>query len=78
MVKEFTSTFTKQNEKKELPEEDNAKGQFFKCLFCPCVFLSEVDLQKHYACMGDKREEHLDCYRRTHARIEHGSYSTEQ
>jgi hypothetical protein len=77
MEREFTSTSTNKKEEKELPEDENLKGVFFRCSFCPCVFLTEADLQKHYACMGSKSEEHLDYYRRTHARIEHGSYTTE-
>lgn len=64
-------------EKPDLTEnEDNAvQNQHFKCPFCPCIFLTQADLQKHLDCMGDRKEEHLDCYRRTHGRIEHGSYS---
>jgi hypothetical protein len=51
------------------------QNHHFKCPFCPCIFLTQADLQKHLGCMGDRKEEHLDCYRRTHGRIEHGSYS---
>jgi uncharacterized C2H2 Zn-finger protein len=59
-------------------QADNAsKKQFLKCPFCPCIFLTETDLQKHLGCMGDRREEHVDLYRRTHGRIEHGFGSAE-
>jgi hypothetical protein len=35
--------------------------------------LTETDLKRHLGCMGDRKEEHLDSYRRTHGRIEHGA-----
>ena len=76
MANESTSTYINQKEENNLSEDDNLK-QYLKCPFCPCIFLTEADLQKHLNCMGNQREEHLDCYRRTHGRIEHGSYSTE-
>ena len=57
--------------------DNAAQEQHFKCPFCPCLFLTEIDLQKHLGCMGDRQEEHLDTYRRTHGRIEHGSYGAE-
>jgi SET domain-containing protein len=55
--------------------EDNVTlNKHFKCPYCACIFLTEIDLKKHLGCMGDHKEEHLDNYRRTHGRIEHGSY----
>jgi len=60
----------------ENTHDDNQK-HFLKCPFCPCVFLTGIDLQKHLDCMGKAKEEHLDLYRRTHGRIEHGAGSTE-
>lgn len=59
-----------------MSDEENLK-QHRQCPFCPCIFLTQADLQKHLDCMGNNREEHLDLYRRTHGRIEHGSYSSE-
>ena len=50
---------------------------FLKCPFCPCVFLTQADLQRHLECMGDQKDEHLDFYRRTHGRIEHGGGNAE-
>jgi uncharacterized C2H2 Zn-finger protein len=46
--------------------------QFLKCPHCPCVFITEADLQKHLTCMGEHKEEHIDVYRRAHGRIERG------
>lgn len=50
---------------------------FLKCPHCPCVFITGADLEKHLSCMGERREEHIDVYRRTHGRIEHGSGNIE-
>ena len=58
-------------------ENSELKNRYLKCPFCPCIFLTEADLAKHLGCMGDRKEEHIDCYRRTHGRIEHGSTSAE-
>ena len=54
-------------------EENATLNKHFKCPFCPCIFLTETDLKRHLGCMGDRKEEHLDSYRRTHGRIEHGT-----
>ena len=51
---------------------ENAEPKHFKCPFCPCLFLCQADLQRHMSCMGNSKEEHMECYRRTHGRIEHG------
>ena len=51
---------------------ESAEPKHFKCPFCPCLFLCEADLRRHLSCMGNSKEEHLECYRRTHGRIEHG------
>ena len=76
MENEFTSTFTSQSGGKQMTESDDI-GKFLRCPYCPCIFITEADLQKHMDCMGQNREEHIDCYGRTHARIERGSYATE-
>jgi Zn-finger nucleic acid-binding protein len=56
---------------------ENANGiRYYQCPHCPCIFLTKADLQKHLSCMGENKEEHADCHRRTHGRIEHG-YSSE-
>ncbi len=60
----------------ETAENAAAKKHFLQCPFCPCMFLTRADLEKHLTCMGDHKDAHLDCFRRTHGRIEHG-YSSE-
>ncbi|HEX9862028.1 MAG TPA: hypothetical protein VGB11_01950 [Candidatus Bathyarchaeia archaeon] len=46
---------------------------FCKCPFCSCVFVAKADLEKHLAAFGNVKEQHVEAYRRTHGRIEHGS-----
>jgi uncharacterized C2H2 Zn-finger protein len=58
------------------PENEIPK-HFLKCPHCPCIFLTQTDLQKHLSCMGNNKEEHADVYQRTHGRIEHGGGNAE-
>lgn len=51
--------------------------QNIKCPFCPCIFLTKADLEKHLGCMSNEREEHIELFRKTHGRIEHGTTSIE-
>lgn len=57
--------------------ENSRVNNYVKCPFCPCIFLTAEDLQKHLACMGNGKDEHLECYRKTHGRVEHGSIGAE-
>ena len=54
-------------------EHGEFEESFYKCPFCPCTFSTKADLEKHMATFGNEREQHLDAYRRTHGRVEHGS-----
>jgi len=60
-----------------MTENSELKNRYLKCPFCPCIFLTETDLSKHLECMGNRKEEHMERYSRTHGRIEHGSGNAE-
>jgi hypothetical protein len=65
-----------QEDAKELSEKgekDRINADFCKCPYCPCCFFTTSDLERHLAVFGNSKEEHFENYRRTHARIEHGS-----
>jgi len=48
----------------------------FSCLFCPCVFSSQVDLDLHLTAFGSGYVSHLRLWRCVHALIEvYGVYS---
>jgi len=53
-------------------EEEKNNNRYYKCLNCPCIFLTKADLEKHMKCFGDDKEQHASNYQRTHGRIEHG------
>jgi hypothetical protein len=57
----------------EKGEKDKINADFCTCPYCPCCFFTKSDLERHMAVFGNSKEEHFENYRRTHARIEHGS-----
>jgi uncharacterized C2H2 Zn-finger protein len=57
--------------------EEKEIKQGLKCPFCPCIFLTQADLQRHLDCFGSGKQDHEERYRKTHARIEHGSFGEE-
>ncbi len=63
---------TKEGKRME-EKESKINVDFCKCPFCPCCFFTKVDLERHIATFGGSKEVHFENYRRTHARIEHGS-----
>ncbi|XHH09749.1 MAG: hypothetical protein ACFCUE_03740 [Candidatus Bathyarchaeia archaeon] len=48
-----------------------------KCPHCACIFFTQADLEVHLKRFGDNPVQHVDDYKRTHARIEHGYGSDE-
>ena len=53
---------------------DNQKNnnQYLKCPHCSCIFFNQTDLQAHLKRFGNNAAQHLENYRKTHGRIEHG------
>jgi Zn-finger nucleic acid-binding protein len=47
-------------------------NQNHKCPYCPCIFLTETDLEKHMSVFGKQKEQHEYEYKKTHGRMEHG------
>jgi hypothetical protein len=47
-------------------------NQCIKCPYCPSLFLNQADLQTHIKRFGNNPAQHLDEYKKTHGRIEHG------
>lgn len=44
--------------------------QHHKCQFCPCVFETETDLEKHMRTFGRNRENHYRKWKRSHYDLE--------
>ncbi|MDR1993812.1 MAG: hypothetical protein LBQ98_10060 [Nitrososphaerota archaeon] len=44
----------------------------YKCPHCACVFLTQVDLQKHIVAFGSTKEQHEYNYKKNHGSIEYG------
>ncbi len=53
---------------------DNQKNsnQHLKCPHCACLFFTQADLQVHIKRFGSNAAQHLEYYRKTHGRVEHG------
>ena len=43
---------------------------YFECPYCPCVFVSEKDLDKHMKQYGDDPEMHKRKWKRNHIDLE--------
>ena len=59
----------------ETNKDGDANQQGFKCPFCPCVFSTKSDFQKHMDCFGSGKAEHIESFRRVHNRIERSSFN---
>ena len=60
-------------QKAQVGDKGNLNADFCRCPLCPCCFFTVTDLEKHMKTFGISKEEHYENYRRTHARLEHGS-----
>jgi hypothetical protein len=38
-----------------------------------CIFISQIDLDRHVAAFGDSKEAHKEAFRRVHGRADYGS-----
>lgn len=47
-------------------------NHYIKCPHCACIFFTQTDLDAHLKRYGSNQAQHLDEYKRNHARIEHG------
>jgi uncharacterized C2H2 Zn-finger protein len=54
-------------------EEAKHEERFCRCPFCPCVFITKDDLEKHMKTFGTYKERHWDEFRRCHSRAEYAS-----
>jgi uncharacterized C2H2 Zn-finger protein len=52
-------------------EEGRSEEGFYRCPFCPCVFCSRIDLERHLSAFGNIKEQHSEEYKRCHSRIEY-------
>ena len=56
--------------------QETNNNKHYKCPHCPCIFLTQVDLQKHITSFGTNNNMHEYAFKKTHGKLEHG-YSDE-
>ena len=59
------------------PQEGN-NTDLVKCPFCSCYFCNDEDLQRHMKSFGTSKAEHFEAFRKTHGRLEHGSFNSSE
>ncbi len=60
-----------------MTEQQNGSSRYIKCNYCPSLFFSKADLERHMAAFGSNRDMHKQYYEKTHGRLEHGYGSDE-
>ena len=62
-----------------LPHMDLPKNNatHLKCPYCPCIFFSQPDLDKHMKQFSDNPAQHIKDYKEANAKIEFGYGSNE-
>ncbi|MGD6934955.1 MAG: hypothetical protein ACQCN5_12190 [Candidatus Bathyarchaeia archaeon] len=45
---------------------------YLKCPHCACIFFTQADLDAHLKRFGNNTAQHVEDYKKTHGRVEHG------
>jgi len=53
-------------------DDQKNSNQHLQCPHCASIFFTQADLDVHMKRFGNNAVQHLEYYRKTHGRVEHG------